>query len=240
MKKSIICHLFYPKVAKQLLWKLQALNDDDSTFFFNIQSDNNGYGFLNDEIKNVFHNAQIVSTPNKGRDIGAKLYLINLLIELKFASKYTLIIHDKKSPHLGNGDLWRNELFKIINPLNLNRVFEIFENQPSVGIVGSSKYIQNEYIKETDSFACNSNEQIKDVLKKYDIHTSDYNFVAGNIFWIRTMLLKQFFENRSILEIRADLETGNALDFDKGTYIHSWERVMSWIATSQEYKIYGV
>ncbi len=162
------------------------------------------------------------------------------MLELNITSDYTLIIHDKNSPHLEEGYAWRDELFRIVDPKYMKKIFEVFEKEQEIGIVSSLQYIQNEHIKSSDSFACNCSGQIIEHLKKYNVQTSNYDFVAGNIFWIRTGLLKSFFKNRNILQIRADLEPGNALDFNNGTYIHSWERIMSWIATSQGYKIYGI
>ena len=240
MKKTVICHLFYPKIAYELVSKLALLQPYIDNYFVNIQGETDEHFFLIDEVKNKLANPYILTCPNQGRDIGAKLLLLELLFELHTPSDYTLIIHDKKSPHLENGDNWRKELFKIIEPSNLTKVFDTFKNNKDVGIIGAANYIQNEYVKIDKTFSCNSNRQIKEMLKKYMIKTDDYNFVAGNIFWIRTILLKKFFTERSIISIRANLESGNVLDFSHGTYIHAWERIMSWIATSQGYKIYGI
>jgi len=240
MNKSVICHFFYPEISEKLLDELAKINDSETSFFVNIQGNTDEHDTLLNKVKEKLANAKILKTPDKGRDIGAKLLLIDLLIELKTESQYTLIIHDKKSSHLGNANFWREELFKIISPHYYKKVFEIFEEQPGVGIVAASKFTQNEYLKNSDSFMCNSSQKIKELLKKYQVKTTDYNFIAGNIFWIRTNLLRQFFEKRSIMEIREQLEAGNAMDFVKGTYIHAWERIMSWIATSQGYGLYGI
>jgi len=216
------------------------LGVDTCDYFVNVQGNTEEHRLLLKTAKEKFKSRYLLTTPNQGRDIGAKLLLIDLLLHLDLPSEYTLIIHDKNSPHLGDGNYWREELFKIIDNSYVKTVFDTFANNSSVGIVCSKKYIQNEYNSADRSFSCNSNEQIKELLKKHKITTTDYNFVAGNIFWIRTGLLREFFSFRSILDIRAQLESGNALDFNKGTYIHSWERIMSWIATSQGYTIYGI
>ncbi len=239
-KLAIVCHLFYSDIAPQLVRKLQIFSGENITFFVNIQGDSPDHIVLQAEVSKKLHNCRIITTPNKGRDIGAKLFLVNMMLLLDSAAEFTLIIHDKNSPHLENSNYWRDNLFRVIEPKFLGQIFDVFKEFPEVGIVGSAKYIQNEYNESDNKFVCSSNTQIKEVLKKYDIHTKNYDFVAGNIFWIRTKILKTFFEKRSILKIRADLEMGNALDFTKGTYIHSWERIMSWIATSQGYSIYGI
>jgi len=240
MKKSVICHFFFPEIARKLLENLEKIDDDETMFFVNIQGDTPEHETLLHDARERLTHVKILKTSDKGRDIGAKLLLIDLLIELGTPSLYTLIIHDKKSPHVPNGSFWREELFKIIEPQHFKKVIEIFEEKTEVGIVAASKFIQNEHIKNSDSFMCNSSQKIKELLRTYDIETVDYNFVAGNIFWIRTELLLQFFKKRPITQIRQQLETGNSMDFVKGTYIHAWERIMSWIATSQGRKLYGI
>src|SRR5687768_3070336 len=112
MKKTVICHLFYPPVAAGLIGKLQRIKDSDTTYFINIQGSSPEHRELHGMVQEKLGDAYVITTPNKGRDIGAKLLLIALMLQLKTASDYTLVIHDKKSPHLGNGDFWRDELFR--------------------------------------------------------------------------------------------------------------------------------
>jgi len=236
----IICHLFYPSIAIELLQKLKYLDTQENCFLFNISPGDSEDKKLISYARTFFPNSLIFTIPRKGRDIGAKLMLINAALQLGIQSKTTLIIHDKKSPHLDNGSSWRNELLKIIEPKYQEKIFNLFQTNSNIGIIGTAEFVQNEYNPADRSFSCSSDKEIKEQLGKYKIKTDDYNFIAGNIFWIRTNLLQTFFKNRSILKIRSDLEWGNSLDFDKGTYIHAWERMMSWIATSQGYRIYGI
>lgn len=240
MKKSIICHLYNTDLANDLLKRLLIFNDKSTSFFFNIQGNSKAHKEILNIAKNSFPSSHITQCPNKGRDIGAKLTLINLMLRLNVPSDYTLIIHDKKSLHTSGGNRWRDELYKVISPGYLNKIYGIFEKNSTIGIVSAANYIQNEYDEASNSFLSNSNQKIKLLLGKYKVSTNDYDFVAGNIFWIRTQLLKDFFKNRSFLEIKAELEEGNMLDFEKGTLVHAWERIMSWIATSQGQKIYGI
>jgi lipopolysaccharide biosynthesis protein len=236
----VLCHLFYEDESRRILKELMNVNQHSAFFLFNVNPVMIGKEVLFQDINTMFRNSAVLSIPSKGRDIGAKLQLISLAIQLNIESSYSLIIHDKKSPHVERGNAWRDELLRIISSRNIEKVRNAFERNEEVGIVGAHKFIQNEYNPESQSFASNSNNQIRQVLKKYSVKTSDYSFIAGNIFWIRSELLKNFFKTRSIPDIREELESGNALDFVKGTYVHAWERIMSWIATSQGYKIYGI
>lgn len=240
MNAAIVCHLFYPEEAEKLIARLQAISSEDTRFFINIQESNERSKELIQFVRQRLPQALVLTAPNKGRDIGAKLMLIDLQLQLGVPTEYTLIIHDKKSPHLGDGARWREELFRIVDTGKLEQVFRVFARQPEVGIICSAAYIQNEFNEVDGRFSSSCNHQLLELMERYNIRTSDYNFVAGNIFWIRTQLLVQFFSQRPLLQIRSDLEQGNALDFTRGTYIHSWERLMSWIATSQGYTIYGI
>jgi hypothetical protein len=40
--------------------------------------------------------------------------------------------------------------------------------------------------------------------------------------------------------IREGLESGNALDFTRGTNIHAWERLFSLLANAQGFKVSGI
>jgi lipopolysaccharide biosynthesis protein len=240
MEKSVICHFFYPELSHKLLQNLKRIDDEETIFFINIQGNSSKHKTLLFDVKENLNNIKILKIPDKGRDIGAKLMLINAALKLGIQSTITLIIHDKKSPHLDSGDIWRYGLYKVIEPKHQKKITKLFETNPKIGIIGASEFVQNEYNPSDDSFISNNDKEIKDQIKKFNINTGDYDFIAGNIFWIRTDLLRTFFAERPILSIRSDLESGNALDFNKGTYIHAWERIMSWIATSQGYKIHGI
>lgn len=241
-KKLVLCHLYYEDLAFGLLEKLHILNDDATFFAFNLSSTLYKKARLLNNIRDNFPQSAVIYAPNAGRDIGAKLRLFQVAEALNISHDYTLILHDKKSPHTKEGAKWSDELLRIIDTKTLPNVYSTFESLPDVGIICSKNYIQNEHVRETNSFLCTSNSIIKSILATNKIQTKDYSFVAGNIFWVRSELLKQFFQTKmSTDKIIASLEKGNNIvDFSKGTYVHAWERIMCWIATSQGYKIYGV
>ena len=237
----IICHLFYKEESLEILEKLLPLRKFSSFFLFNIGRHHQARKELTKFIRKNFSASFITQLPSKGRDIGAKLRLIDLAMNLGIQSQQTLIIHDKKSPHLPNGSHWREGLLRIIEKSKLDTVFRLFRENNEIGIVCSSDYVQNEYNEFDHSFSGTSGPLIRQTLNRHHIDTiTNYDFVAGNIFWIRTALLDQFFTKVPLPEVIGSLEQGNAVDFNKGTYIHAWERIMSWIASSQMRTIYGI
>jgi len=239
VRYAIIAHIYYDSEVEDLLNRLSVFNAESSIFLFNIATNNTNR--TKELIAKTISNYILQIYPDKGRDIGAKLFLLNALMQLNVEPEYVLIIHDKKSPHLPDSHKWKDELLRIIDKKNLPNIPKIFED-PGVGIVCSIKYIEVEYNEQTNTFRSSNSRFLKEIIKENKLKIRDYSFVAGNIFFIRFKALSDFFKNknRDLIDIISTLENNNALDFHKGTRIHSWERVMSWIATSQDYQIYGI
>ena len=181
-----------------------------------------------------------IQTTNKGKDIGGKLALIDLSLNMGLRVNYYILLHDKKSIHNPLGEIWRKKLFRIIEPEQIETIIRIFETDKKVGIVAAQEFIMNEYDRDTDNFSCTSHAILKELIAKYNLKLNTYDFVGGTMFWIRAEIIERFFRKHSPLEIRATLEQGNVLDTDKGTYTHAWERMFSWIATDQQYTIKGI
>jgi lipopolysaccharide biosynthesis protein len=235
----MLCHLFYEDGLDEFLAKLKKVENEDRLLLFNLHR--NVADKYKETVKRNFPGCLIFTFPDKGRDIGAKLFLLNVCFSLGISASYAILLHDKKSPHLSNGKQWSEELLQILKRDNIEKkIPQIFTANPDAGIIGSSNFIKDEYDKQRKKFNCTSNRQIKELLSKYRIRLSDYKFVAGSIFVMRYDALKAFFQEpgRSVTGVIADMEEGNALDFSRGTYIHAWERLLPWIATSQGYKIY--
>lgn len=240
MSLLVIAHIFYPNDWEYLFERLLNLKQYPSTFIFNVVDPKYDKKEVLEYIRNNFPGAIIIYAPNHGRDIGGKLACIDVALKLKIPSDLTLIIHDKQSPHTPTGLAWRNELYRIIEKKELPDIFSKFKNSEKTGIVGSHKFLMNEYDFSTQQFDSFSNEILKELISEMTLRLTDYNFIAGNIFWIRSELVTRFFSEHSPLKIRSRLEHGNVLDFHKGTYIHSWERIFSWLANVHGFEIAGI
>jgi hypothetical protein len=240
MSLLVIAHIFYPKDWEYLFERLSNLKQYPCTFIFNIADPKYDKNEVLQYIKSNFPGAIIIYAPNHGRDIGGKLAAIDVALKLKIPSDLTLIIHDKQSPHTPTGLVWRNELYRVIEKKELPAIFSKFESSEKIGIVGSQKFLMNEYNFSTQQFDSFSNEILKKLIIEMNLRLTDYNFIAGNIFWIRSQLIARFFSEHSPLKIRSRLEHGNVLDFHKGTYIHSWERIFSWLANVHGFEIAGI
>jgi len=237
---SAICHLYYPSSIYYFLSKLAALKNYPCTFIFNLSTTLFHDKYFLRVLKQAFPGSIILSSPSVGRDIGGKLLAINALIKLGINSDYTLIVHDKLSPHTPTGKDWRDKLFRVFEEKGLPKLFQTFEQDTATGVIVSKEFVKNEYDPDNASFNCTSKENLLHYIKAFNMHLTNYNFAAGTIFWIKTGILTKFFTANAPLDIREGLERGNALDFTSGTNIHAWERVFSLMANAEGYKITGI
>ncbi|MEI7596457.1 MAG: rhamnan synthesis F family protein [Bacteroidota bacterium] len=239
-KIAILLHIYHLVEIDSILDKIINTNSNDKHLLINIDNQNSNKNSFYQKYVNIRSNTTYINTPNQGKDIGAKLALIDYYLKTNQKSDYLLLLHDKKSPQVIFGDEWNKRLLRIIDKENINIILNIFEKNPEVGIICSSECISNEFDKEKDIFNTTNNLILKDYIKRFNFKLFDYSFVAGTMFWVRSSIFEEFFSKYNPLEIRSELEKGNVMDNDAGTKTHSLERVFSWIATSQGYKIHGI
>lgn len=237
---SVVAHLYYPHTIFSFLVQLSVLKGHRTSFIANVSSSL----YIDESFKTIldhcFPGITILYTPPKGRDIGGKLAALNILLRYKEGGEYTLLVHDKLSPHTPLGDKWRDELLKIIQPESISKTFKKFHNHPDIGLITAGNFIQNEYNPDNETFRSTSSRILLNLIGQFNLKLRNYNFAAGSIFWIRTDILKRFFNAHPPLKIRESLEEGNVLDFEKGTYVHAWERLFSLLPDAYGYKIAGI
>lgn len=236
----LLVHLFYDDVAELLLGMLKELPATETFCFFNVQANAPGRNFIKRRVNELFPESVITSFPAVGRDIGAKLSLIRLMFELSIEAELCLLIHDKKSPHVTNSELWRKKLYRIIEPRVFEKLVKLFETDATIGIIGSKELIIDEYDGVGKKFDCTSSSQIFELMRELNMQLSDFRFVAGTIFWARQSILKDYFANREFSTLMKRLEPSNCLDHRTGTFVHAWERILSWIANSEGKRLYGI
>jgi lipopolysaccharide biosynthesis protein len=161
-------------------------------------------------------------------------------LKARLQSEYIVFLHDKQSNHWFAGELWRKKLFTIINPEKVKVILDEFRENPKTGLIGSRDFIRNEYNKKTNEFKTTNNDKIKELVAKYNLRISDYRFIAGTMFWMRSSIIEKFFSMNSALGCREMLEEGNFTDDREGTYAHSWERVFCWLGNAQGLTIKGI
>lgn len=237
---DVICHIYYLNTAYNFLIEISALKKYNCRFFFNLSDRLYADPYFVDMLLSCFNDPVIIKCSNIGKDIGGKLAIIDLLAQFKKKSDFTILLHDKQSLHTSLGGVWRKKLFRIIELDKIPKIMEIFAKDGKIGIVASKEFIKNEYNRAVNEFDSSSNEILKKLIKQYKLKNKNFDFVGGTMFWIRTEIINNFFLNNDPLVIRGNLEKGNVLDHYQGTETHAWERMLSWIAIDQNYKITGI
>ncbi|HET6224764.1 MAG TPA: rhamnan synthesis F family protein [Bacteroidia bacterium] len=238
-KIGVILHIYYEDSFEFIKERLKVFKSFNTIFFFNICINAPGKEKLYANLKTTYPSSFITQTTNVGKDIGGKLTSLDLFIKLRIKLDYLVLLHDKKSPHSALGDVWKQKLFKIIEPSNLTTIVKAFREKQQVGILGAKEFIVNEYDKKT-GFDNNNKDILKALIVKHQLKLNNFDFIGGTMFWIRAEIMQSFFSKYSALEVRSTLEKGNVLDNINGTYTHSWERMLCWIALDQGYLIKGI
>ncbi len=237
---NILIHIYYHESFQVISPYISALKQYKPFFLFCLNQGSTKTDSLAYTIRNEFPDSVLIFTSNIGKDIGGKLALIDLALRLDIKPDYFILLHDKKSPHTTLGEMWREKLFRIIEPLNIDTVLDTYNTDKNVGIIAAREFIINEYDKDLGTFNCTSNVFLKKLIQEYQLTARNFDFVGGTMFWVRAEIFSTFFSKYPPLEIRATLEKGNVLDHEHGTNTHAWERMLSWIATDQGYKIKGI
>lgn len=166
-----------------------------------------------------------------GCDIGGYLLLIDEAIKRHRVYDYVLKLHTKNNPR------WREELF---NPIcgsidAIQSIIDIFEKDPHIGMIGSSRYKS-----PVDIY----NGRLQADLCKHlglTMAPSEQYYIAGTIFWIRWKTVIDFIE-RNHISLQAEyrkLEPGY-LKNHKPTFTHSWERIFGVIVHNEQQEILGL
>ena len=238
-KIAVLYHLFYEDTFEKVCRELEPLLFFETTFLFNICIETPDKRSITVALRNKFPGCYIINTSNKGKDIGAKLALLQLFLELQIEADYLLFLHDKKSLQALKSNTWKKDLLKIISPESIQKVIKIFQESIEFGLIATNEYIINEPF-EDGHFSGINGQILANLVLNYGLKPTSFAFVAGTMFWAKVHPVKDFFNRYNPLEIRKDLEDGNILDNFSGTITHSWERVLSWIITSQGYSIKGI
>lgn len=236
---SILIHIYYPTSWNDFLReRLLDIAVYQPNLLVNLCNVNDNKELIT-AIKADFPHAFIIITPNKGKDIGGKMALVDLFLKLKLESDYLIFLHDKISPHALKGKVWRKTLLKIIVKENVKKIIHLFNSHNTIGIIGAKEFIQNEYDEKLKRFDTPNETKLKFLLNQFDLKTTYFSFIGGTMFWVRTSIITDFFKQHRPLNCRRMLEYGNVMDTNEGTYSHAWERILSWIAV-ENYSMKGI
>jgi lipopolysaccharide biosynthesis protein len=235
-KVAVLYHIFYEDSMDFIVKELEDLHRFQPYFFFNISSDTPNLWKIRETLSIHFPGAVICKSSNKGKDIGGKLLLLSTCMQLGIKPDWFVFLHDKKSLQALNAKIWKQELLRIIEANQIDKIESIISDSEKCGIIAANNYVNTEE-RQGGEFVGNNGHILDGLLLKYNIVCKDFHYIAGTMFWAKAAALLPFFTEFNPLDIRQTLESGNVLDNFGGTFTHAWERMLSWIITSQGFQI---
>jgi lipopolysaccharide biosynthesis protein len=245
---SIFFHNYYGHHEEWIRFIIKNINVDFNLFYnivensiYNLedtQSLTSGDHYAGSDVR--LKKLILRRSSNQGKDIGGKLVLLDAFMSLRMTSDYFLFLHDKKSSHKVQAAEWQKKLFRICEPDFVEKALNFLRWDEKIGLISGSDNIKNEYDYSLGSFISNNSAQLTRLQSEFNIEPGDYRYVAGTMFWARSLPILEFFRQHPPLEIRKTLEIGNIMDENGGSVTHAWERLLSWLIIAQGYVLKGV
>jgi len=238
---ALLIHIYYEDSWEKIFQnQVLALKGYSPVIMVNLCVDFPWSDIIVQAIKTDCPSAFVITTPNKGKDIGGKLALIDFFLKTGQEAEFIIFLHDKISPHSITGDSWRTKLFSVINIENISSILKEFKSNEKTGIIGAKDFIKNEFDSKKKVWETTNSEKLEELTARYQLSVTDHTFVAGTMFWVRSSVIRNFFSKFAPLDCRELLEEGDPTDQYEGTYTHSWERIFCWLVNDQQYRIKGI
>jgi lipopolysaccharide biosynthesis protein len=169
-------------------------------------------------------NALVLVVPNQGRDILPFLHALRIVAERGY--ERFCKVHAKRSPHLGDGDRWRDRLTEaLLAPEAVARAQAAFAAEPDLGLLGAD--FSRMGLDTPDVMHNNRGAVIRlaELLgARWDAETV---FPAGSMFWGRTSAFGGMLKP-DIADYRFEPEMGRI----DGTTAHALERLFGAVVVA--------
>jgi lipopolysaccharide biosynthesis protein len=212
---AVVVHVFYPELWPELAAYLENIPDAFDLYVSTVASHADE---VTAAVAGGYPQARVVVRPNRGRDMGPFLYLLQ-----EFGlERYPLIckLHTKKSPHRNDGDAWRNDLYARLmgSRDTVRNIVRRFAEEPQLGLLGPAGHLAHY------RFYWGANRRrVRKLCDRLGIGLDglDFEFVAGSMFWCRGAAL------RKVRDLAITLDEFEAEDGQlDGTLAHAMERVL--------------
>jgi Rhamnan synthesis protein F len=230
---AVVAHIYYEDTWPDIAGALRSLTIPFDLVVTTVA----GRERLVETIQRSHPGAEIEIVENRGRDIGPFM----LLLERGRLDRYRYIckIHGKKSMDGGRktymGDMWRRRLlFDLLGaPGAANAVIDMFERDPSIGMIGSRVFrLPRDSYSEDLSWSTNRPMTLK-IAERMGVAADMFklDFFGGTMFWVRPEALKPLRE----LHLAADMPAESGLI--DGDLPHALERVLPTSVLVAGYKL---
>jgi hypothetical protein len=222
-KVAVYIHLYYPDLWPELNSYLKNLSEPFDLYVNCVDSTYSRETVYS--IVDEYPSAKIFKSNNIGLDVGG-LYTC-LKYSPAGSSDVSIILHTKKSPHIEDGNSWRNDLISAIIGSQKTAESTIKSIRGEYGVVSSEK----RRTTHPDSIGSNlSNLKMLSSRLGYSYSQYPIDFTAGTMFAVKTELLEEIFKTIDYSEF----SSGYSID---GTISHAVERLIANYAVHKKYKL---
>lgn len=162
-------------------------------------------------------NAYVRVVANQGRDVLPFIQALRLATDLGY-DRFCKV-HAKRSPHLGDGDQWRDRLTEaLLAPKAVTRAEAAFAAEPDLGLLGASF---SRMSLDTPDVMHNNRAAVARLAELLGARwNGETVFPAGSMFWGRTSAFAALL-TPDLADYRFELEMGRI----DGTTAHALERL---------------
>ena len=185
---AILLHVYYPELWREMVAYIRNIPESLYRLHVNVVETNCTHQFLSG-IRSDFPTADVTIGRNVGRDIGGHCQLLRRVDLSSF--KFFLLMHTKKSPHLGEGGahLWRRRLLMPLvgNAQTVVDNLALFDDE-SIGQIGARRC--------RDTKLDNNEDKHRQLLAKLgiDAGSEPSEFVSGTMMFLRREVVQRVFE----------------------------------------------
>lgn len=176
---AVILHVYYEDLFDEMTKWLENLGGDFD-LYISIEASNED---LLERIQSIYPTARIFRFENRGRDIAPFVEIIRKISNLNY--RYVLKIHTKKTPHRGDGDIWRHDMLtKLLGSKDIvKKIKTAIKNNQEIGYIGPQGHVL--FI---DSYWGENKELTTKLARTCGLLSGDdtvprFTFVAGTMFW---------------------------------------------------------
>lgn len=221
-----VVHAWYPEVLRGVLTKLRTSGLECKLI---VTTSPEKEAEVRAVLQSEGSDAELHVAENRGRDILPFLRLAYRLRE--DGQDLVLKLHTKRSPHLLEGDRWREEILQsLLSPQNVPRILEAFRREANLGLVAPDGHL----LPITGHLGANA-DTVDYLARRMGIPASEeasFHFISGSMFWVRLDALAPILDAH-LDEWEFEAEKGQI----DGTLAHALERTFALSAAACNLKV---
>lgn len=227
----ILIHIYYTDIWTELAAFAHNFRERTYDMYINLV-DSSWTPEVHHEIRELCPGAFLQLSNDNGRDIGG---FSRLLDNIEF-DRYEILafMHTKKSPHIApeRAEHWRRTLLKAFAGSTeiANACVEMFQQNPSIGMIGSKEWRSDEMGKNQDQY-----ERLLDLLGIEGEHRQ-LDYLSGTMLLLRSTVVKRLHSVLRALEW--EYGGDNVLEFHiDGQIAHGVERAIPALVRHMGYEV---